>query len=337
MQHLIPRSAILAGAIVLLSGSAAAASPYSISELPVAAGFANCNVSRSNNAAQVAGTCYNSSSWRAVEWQNGAVVVLPVLSGFEKSTADSVGPNGQVVGWAEGSSGMHAMLWKSGIVFDLGLLPGTSESSASDMNAAGVIVGSSDSRAVEWKNGKIIDFGGYLGVKPSSINASGRFVGFGIISPGDIGGPLFDTGRPGAPLRYFVQSQFGEASTINGLDVAVGFNQTSSSSPRVPWKWHDRIFKYLPLLPGTSSCTPIGLNDAGVSVGVCGSSAVIWRKSGVVDLNALIPPNSGWQLVVATSISSTGVIVGDGNLAGQFQAFILVPSAETIHFTQTSE
>jgi len=337
MQNMFARLAILAGAMLVFSTSAAAAASYTVSELPVPSGFISCNVSRINGASQIAGTCYNSSTSRAVLWQNGGVQVLPVLSGFEVSTAASVGPSGSVVGWAEGSNGLHAMLWSSGSVFDLGLLPGTSESFASDVNATGVIVGSSDNRAVEWKNGKILDFGGYLNVKPGSINASGRFVGFGIISPGDVGGSLFDVGNAGAPLHYFVQSQFGEASTINGRDVVVGYDQASSSSPRVPWKWHDRIFKYLPLLTGTSSCTANGLNDAGVSVGNCGSSAVIWRKSGAIDLNTLIPPNSGWQLVVATTINSTGVIVGDGNLAGQFQAFMLEPSAETVRLSQGSK
>jgi probable HAF family extracellular repeat protein len=337
MQNLISRAVIVACAVLVFSASVAAASQYSISELPVPSGFTNCNVSRMNDAAEVAGTCYNSSSWRAVLWQKGAVVLLPVLTGFEKSTANSVGPGGQVVGWAEGLNGVHAKLWANSAVFDLGLLPGTSESLADDVNAAGVIVGYSDNRAVEWKNGKILDFGGYLGVRPSSINVGGRFVGFGIIAPGDVGGSLFDTGHPGAPLRYFVQSQFGAATTINGRDEVVGYDQSSSSSPRVPWKWRSRKFSYLPFLQGTSSCTPIGLNDFGVSVGGCGSFAVIWRKSGVADLNTLAPHNSGWQLFVATSISAKGVIVGDGYFAGQFQSFMLVPSPDTIRFIHTSE
>lgn len=332
MQKIIVLPTFLAAAVVMFSTCGAAAAQYTISELPVPTGFTNCNVSRSNDASQIAGTCYNSSGWRAVLWHNGAVNVLPVLPGFEKSTADSVGPNGQVVGWAEGSGGLDAMLWANGSVLDLGRLPGTSVSFADDINAAGTIVGFSDNHAVEWANGQILDFGGYLGVRPSSINASGHFVGFGVIAQGDVGGSIIDAGRQGSPLRYLAQSAFGEASTINDRDVVVGYDQASSSSPRIPWQWHFGAFTPLPYLAGTTSCTPNGINGHGSIVGMCGASAVLWRQSGVVDLNSQIRRNSGWQLVVATTINRRGEIVGDGNFAGQFQAFVLVPDPRTVAY-----
>lgn len=332
MQKAFVRLAFLAGAIVLYASSGAAAAQYTVTELPVPSGYTNCNVSRSNDALQIAGTCYNSAGWQAVLWQNGSVIILPDLPGFAKSTSDSVGPKGQVVGWAEGTNGLDAMLWANGSVLDLGRLPGTSTSMAADINAAGTIVGFSDNHAVEWAQGQILDFGGYLNMKPSSINASGHFVGFGVIAPGDVGGSIIDAGRPGSPLRYLAQSAFGEASTINDREVVVGYDQASSSSARIPWQWHLRSFTPLPFLAATTSCTPTGINDNGSTVGACGASAVLWRRSGVVDLNSLIPRNTGWHLVVATTINRRGEIVGDGYFGGQFQAFVLEPDPRTVAY-----
>jgi uncharacterized membrane protein len=262
---------------------------------------------------------------------------LPVLAGFETSTASSVGPSGLVVGWASGSGGEHAMVWSGNTVVDLGLLRGTVFSMAGDVNAAGTIVGSSGNHAVEWKNGRILDFGGYGGVRPDSINASGRFVGYGIIANGDVGGPITDAGRSASPLRYLVQSKLGAAQTIGDGGEVVGFDQDSFSSPRIPWRWHFQRFTPLPFLSGTSSCVANGLNGGGVAVGICGAVAVRWSRSGVVDLNTLVQPNSGWQLVVATTINRKGVIVGDGYFGGQFQSFMLVPSPNAIRYSDTHE
>jgi hypothetical protein len=126
------------------------------------------------------------------------------------------------------------------------------------------------------------------------------------------------------------QSQFGIAATINDRDEVVGYDQASSSSPRIPWTWRSKTFTYLPFLPGTSSCTAIGLNRDGVAAGACGPFAVLWRRFSVADLNTMIRRNSGWRLVVATSINSHGVIVGDGYYGGLFQAFMLVPATQAV-------
>jgi len=45
----------------------------------------------------------------------------------------------------------------------------------------------------------------------------------------------------------------------------------------------------------------------------------------MVNLNALIPANSGWELYAAYGISDNGLIVGQGLINGQQHAFLLVP------------
>jgi hypothetical protein len=44
-----------------------------------------------------------------------------------------------------------------------------------------------------------------------------------------------------------------------------------------------------------------------------------------VDLNSLIPPNSGWKLRMANAINDRGQIVGRGLLNGQKRGFLLEP------------
>ena len=45
----------------------------------------------------------------------------------------------------------------------------------------------------------------------------------------------------------------------------------------------------------------------------------------MLDLNNLIPANSGWLLQQATAINDQGQIVGYGTLNGQSEAFLLTP------------
>ena len=56
--------------------------------------------------------------------------------------------------------------------------------------------------------------------------------------------------------------------------------------------------------------------------------AFVWSPStGMLDLNTLIPANSGWFLQFASAINDKGQIVGYGTLNGnvQYEAFLLTP------------
>ncbi len=47
--------------------------------------------------------------------------------------------------------------------------------------------------------------------------------------------------------------------------------------------------------------------------------------TGMLDLNHLIPANSGWLLQFANAINDQGQIAGYGTLNGQTEAFLLTP------------
>ena len=54
--------------------------------------------------------------------------------------------------------------------------------------------------------------------------------------------------------------------------------------------------------------------------------AVLWFHGTIMDLNDQIPSGSGWTLVEASSINSSGQIVGFGRIGGQDHAFLLTPN-----------
>ena len=49
---------------------------------------------------------------------------------------------------------------------------------------------------------------------------------------------------------------------------------------------------------------------------------------GMIDLNTLLPPNSGWVLTSARAINDVGIVVGAGTCNGQSAQFILYPQCQ---------
>ncbi len=91
-------------------------------------------------------------------------------------------------------------------------------------------------------------------------------------------------------------------------------------------------------LGGTDSYA-YSINDKGQIVGSSLAAdntqrAFITGKDGLIDLNTLINPLSGWTLLEANAINNNGQIVGYGIFNGQGRGFILstvsaVPEPET--------
>jgi probable HAF family extracellular repeat protein len=72
------------------------------------------------------------------------------------------------------------------------------------------------------------------------------------------------------------------------------------------------------------------INNAGKVVGDSSissgwSHAVLWDNNLIKDLNNLIPPKSGWELIRANNINDKGQIVGYGYINGHSHAFLLTP------------
>ena len=73
------------------------------------------------------------------------------------------------------------------------------------------------------------------------------------------------------------------------------------------------------------------VNDSGTVVGYANTftnaaHAIIWTAAGgMEDLNALIAADSGWVLINANAINSSGQITGYGTKNGHNRAFLLTP------------
>jgi probable HAF family extracellular repeat protein len=145
----------------------------------------------------------------------------------------------------------------------------------------------------------------------------------------------------------------GSASSANGvndLGLVVGWSTTDLA---FPWEGTSPVhavlwtpsagIRDLGTLPGDTSSAALKINVFGQAIGTSGNTVYgcdeladspfqvlgrpfIWsQRSGMRDLNALIPRNSGWVLNTATDINVWGQIVGSGTLNGLPHGFLLTP------------
>ena len=116
-------------------------------------------------------------------------------------------------------------------------------------------------------------------------------------------------------------------AALNAPGTVVGI-ATGPSPP--PAYWSAGKCTSLPLLPSTPSSAggaAEAISDRGVIVGRSGASgsgtAVEWVAGKVVDLNTLLPSNSGWVLKDAFAINASGQILGSGTLNGHSAYFVV--------------
>ena len=247
----------------------------------------------------------------------------------------------------------HAFLWSSATgMVDLGTLPGYTQSGAAAINDSGQVVGGASydpkdgthgarSAFLYTSAGGMIDLGtlgGYFGAA-SAINDAGQVVGTSTTAP-----PVpdfFGTGQPYAPTYAFVWSEAtgmvnlgtlpgdntSEATAINDSGEVVGDSQLVKGGGMGEIT---HAFLYtgeggmidLGTLGGEDSAAT-GVNDSGLVIGDSSidpgnvnapSYAFIWSKAtGMVNLNSLLPPSSGWVLNSAIAINNEGQIIGSGN------------------------
>ena len=247
----------------------------------------------------------------------------------------------------------------SGTMHDLGTLGGTN-SYGYGINAAGQVTGASDrtgdtrTHAFLWKpstpngtSGTMHNLGSLGGTESngSAINASGQVSGSSLTTadaayhaflwkpstPNGTSGTMHDL------LTLGGTESFG--GSINASGQVAGFSNTTGDAAYHAYLW-------TPTTPnGTSGtmqdlATLGGLNSYSYNVGaggqVVGASEVeitsddthaflYTSGSGMVDLNTLIDPLSGWELLDAADINDAGQITGQGLIGGEYHAYLLTP------------
>ena len=284
-----------------------------------------------NAAVHVVGQSATSGFWtQPFLWRDGALTDLGGLPLPDGKGSHALGINAadQVVGYSVDRAGApHAFLWQDGEVTDLGA-ECDGRSLAYDINAAGLVVGTCINtsgggfvaRAVLWRDGEMTDLGTLPGGTFSDargVNAAGAVVGVAD-APG-LGRLAFlweDGEMRAIGLDIGLRSV---ATAINDDGLVVGYIEPSDFDEGPAFVWHDGAVQQL------GFGVPTAINAAGQVVGTSGERAVVWNGGVKTDLNDLLPPGSGWELVVARGITDDGTIVGMGYHEGQERAFLLYP------------
>jgi probable HAF family extracellular repeat protein len=246
-----------------------------------------------NKSAQVAGYSTNKAgTYRAFVTIDGNLTDIGDLGGGS-ATAYGLDDSGQVVGasYLANGGGVHPFLYSNGKMTDLGGLGAQQPwSSATGINDSNVVVGSS------WKGSQFLGF----------VWKKGKMKALGTL--GGSGSQAFAINNKGQIT--------GAAYTTNG-DLHA-FITTGGK------------LKDLHVISGSASWG-FAINDSGIVVGQSTSAqsgtyhAFVYNSRKMVDLNQLIPANSGWELDVANGINDAGKIVGYGTRNGTFHAFVLTP------------
>ncbi len=127
---------------------------------------------------------------------------------------------------------------------------------------------------------------------------------------------------------------------MNDIGEIVGSSKYPGGNPRHAFLWKKGVMTDLatlyPKCNVLSFSVAYGANSKEQIVGSSGCdnppayAAFLWEKGGpMVDLNTLIPPNSGMQLVLGFGINEGGEIAGVGYRPnGDARAFLLIPCGE---------
>ena len=254
-----------------------------------------------NDHDQVVGTAIDNSpgatTTRAFIWQSGQLAALATLPGYPMSIATHINSRGEVVGFARREEsapvfGYQAVIWQRGVVAPLPALPGYSLSMAFAINdlgdIGGVVFGELDSRPVVWRRGvptELAMLPGYVNGQVQDINRRGQVVGYAGVSGG------------GSEARCVL--------------------------------WDTGVMIDLGMLPGHDQCVVSSIDDLGQIVGdlwnsqTGSSTPFIWKSGVMIDLNAYVPPDSGWHLGYAYGIDGGAIVGRGGNANGDNRAFAL--------------
>jgi probable HAF family extracellular repeat protein len=234
------------------------------------------------------------------------------LPGTPTSEAEDINDADQIVGSVIYTyEHYQAFLWQNGAMMGLGTLGGRS-SAAYGINSAGTIVGGADTTAGQqhafiWRNGRMTDLGtpaGWSRALAIAVSDNGRIVGSGDDASGRLRGFSYLNGvwTVIGPIGADTASA---AEDVNSAGYVVGFSST----------------RYL------AADQPQSRNDP---QDVISASDHAWLYAGgtLYDLQTLIPPGSGWQLVRADAINENGQITGAGWAPNGYQhGFLLTPTS----------
>lgn len=322
--------------------------PYTITDLGSLENSTSTSIGSAVNATgQVAGYSLINGDSHAFLFANGTMQDIGTLGG-PYSYAFGINDGGKVVGRAStaGASGDRAFVYSkdSGIVdLNTSLPPGTNAtlSYATGINNAEQIAAFGEAenqgvRAFLYANGAIQDLGTLGGYNSFSqgINQVGWVTGYSSVASGYSHAFLYSMGKMRDLGTLGGIESFGIAVNNTGQVTGTSYTATypDNSAFKHAFLYANGVMKDLGTLGGTFSWG-YGINSVGQVVGNATDSSGASRAflysltTGMVDLNTLLPDNSGWRLLSANAISDKGQVTGFGLLNGVgTHAFLLTPT-----------
>ena len=224
--------------------------------------------------------------------------------GATGSVATGINASGQVVGYSQllGDDGYqypHAFMY-DGAMHDLGTLGGAG-SAANGINASGQVVGSSGSLL--------------LGND-----------GYPVTHAFMYDGTMHDLGTLGGTNSF--------ANGVNDSGQITGSAFPGGDSLSDAFLYDGIMHDLRPLGQIGGGSRGLGINASGQVVGIShfanqSSHGYLYDSVlGMVDLNSLIDPATGWLLSTPRAINDVGQIAGNGQLDGEARAFLLTPTPE---------
>jgi probable HAF family extracellular repeat protein len=291
-----------------------------------------------NSVGAVAGWSYTADGFlHGVLWSEGEMIDLGAFEDFYSySEARDVNDLNQVVGISLinppgecGGGRNRAFLWQDGgPLIDLGTLGGC-DSGAMAINNQGWIIGFSTTTEGQlhgalWVDGQIRDLGTLGGTYSSAlgINEAGQVVGLSETATGEFHAFLWTRGKM---KDLGSLGGLSEAHSINNRGQVVGLYVAADGYTRA-FSWSKGRMTDIWKLGIASSATSV--NDAGDIVGTWYDAegrrhSFLRRGDRMLNLEDLLPPDSGWSQLGAQSIGNDGRIVGDGTIDEGFRAFLI--------------
>jgi probable HAF family extracellular repeat protein len=270
-----------------------------------------------------------------------SVTTLPDLPGSTGSIATALNNHGMVVGISFGG-GAPGFLYSNGQtspvqieaptgINDSGQIVGAAPTFvARAINNAGQIVGNG---ATLLSDGVQTDLGALAPGHTSlalAINSAGQIVGRSGTSSGEVHPFLYSNG---AMIDILPQAtgQLWEARALNDVGQVVG-GPVNAYGQAFLYDSRSNKTAFLGTLAGLGS-EAYGINLSGEIVGASYATlhdlsslhAFIFRNGNMVDLNQLIPPDTGFTLREAVAINDRGQIAANAFVGGREVAVLLTP------------
>jgi probable HAF family extracellular repeat protein len=342
-------SAGLLAVAMMASTGLSPAQTYHIADLGAVPGQKVSGGYGLNDLGQAAGVSSNPYGDIATLFSNGKAISLGTLEPLDIAVATAINGSAQVVGYEPFSSSPnntpHAFLYSNGSMIDIhsaSLFP--SGTTAEGINGSGVVVGqglvtSSSFHAFVYANGKMVDIGppGAYQASAYAINDAGQVVGNSYVTGGEQTAFLYANGKAtslGVPSGAAATS----AVAINSTGQIAGAIYLSAGGSHAAL-FRNGVWTDLGGIPGATGTHATGINTVLQVVGIAVFPVTSYHpykpgkhvgfivlNGSPVDLNKLIPPNTGFTITDAIAINESGEILCDAtNASGTKRAVLLTP------------